>query len=95
MNFGAQEDYKEIYLFNIVKEFYQHQLKKKFVTKMVELIKTNQINKLDYIKDSVILEFLGLSADNTYLENDLESSILTHFQKFLMELGKGYAFVPR
>lgn len=62
---------------------------------MVELIKTNQINKLDYIKDSVILEFLGLSADNTYLENDLESSILTHFQKFLMELGKGYAFVPR
>ena len=43
----------------------------------------------------MILEFLGLSENNTYLESDVEKAIISHLQKFLMELGKGYAFVAR
>ena len=43
----------------------------------------------------MIVEFLGLSENNTYLESDVEKAIISHLQKFLMELGKGFAFVAR
>lgn len=52
-------------------------------------------NKLEFIKNPVIAEFLGFSLDNKYTENELEISIINNLQKFLMELGKGYAFVGR
>jgi hypothetical protein len=41
------------------------------------------------------LTFLGLSRDMSFSESELESAIITHLQKFLMEMGKGYAFVER
>lgn len=48
-----------------------------------------------FIKNPVVAEFLGLSSNIDFTESKLESSILTHIQKFLLELGKGYAFVAR
>lgn len=51
--------------------------------------------KLEFIKNPVIAEFLGYSLDNKDNENTLETSIINNLQKFLMELGKGYAFVGR
>lgn len=51
--------------------------------------------KLKFIKNPVVAEFLGLSGDATFTETDLETSIISNLQKFLMELGKGYAFVAR
>ena len=54
-----------------------------------------QANKLEFIKNPVIAEFLGLSSNLDLTESDLEKSILSNLQKFLMELGKGYAFVAR
>ena len=39
------------------------------------------------------MEFLGLTIDASFDETKLESSIITNLQKFLMEMGKGYAFV--
>lgn len=52
-------------------------------------------DKLEFIKNPVIAEFLGFNEDNSFTELDLEKSIITNLQKFLMELGKGYAFVAR
>ena len=43
----------------------------------------------------MIVEFLGFCKDTSFNEISLESSIITNLQKFLMELGKGYAFVAR
>ena len=51
--------------------------------------------KMEFIKNPVVAEFLGLSGDATFTETDLETSIISNLQKFLMELGKGYAFVAR
>ena len=48
-----------------------------------------------YIKSPMVTEFLGLPTDYSYSESDLESSLISHLQQFLMELGKGYAFVER
>ena len=52
-------------------------------------------SKLEFIKNPIIAEFLGMREDTSYLESDLEQCIIGNLQKFLMELGKGYAFVAR
>lgn len=41
------------------------------------------------------MEFLGLKREASYYERDLESSIITHLQDFLLELGNGFSFVAR
>lgn len=48
----------------------------------------------DYLRDPYILDFLNLQ-DKTYQESDLEDGIIQNLQKFLLELGKGFAFVER
>lgn len=48
-----------------------------------------------YIKSPVVTEFLGIAKDANYTESELENALITHLQQFLMELGKGYAFVER
>ena len=55
----------------------------------------NERKKLEFIKNPVIAEFLGMALNTNFTESDLENSILSNLQKFLMELGKGYAFVAR
>ncbi|HXG67730.1 MAG TPA: PDDEXK nuclease domain-containing protein [Blastocatellia bacterium] len=50
---------------------------------------------MDFIKDPFVLEFLGLRESRSFLERDLETAILDHMQEFLLELGKGFAFVGR
>lgn len=47
------------------------------------------------IKDPYIFEFLGMHADTRFTEIDLETALINHIQQFLMELGKGFAFVAR
>lgn len=42
-----------------------------------------------------MLEFLGLKEETSYSESDLETRIIDHLQEFLLELGRGYAFVGR
>ena len=50
---------------------------------------------MEFIKNPVIAEFLGMAEDTSFTETELEKSIIFNIQKFLMELGKGYAFVNR
>ena len=47
------------------------------------------------IKDPYILEFLGLDNKTKYLERDLEEALISHLQKFILELGRGFCFVER
>ncbi|MCM1131158.1 MAG: PDDEXK nuclease domain-containing protein [Roseburia sp.] len=54
-----------------------------------------QNDTLEYIKNPVIAEFLGLSNNPSFTESALESAIINNIQKFLLELGKGYAFIAR
>lgn len=62
---------------------------------MKELTAPYQADKLEFIKNPVIAEFLGMAEDASFTETELETSIISNLQKFLMELGKGYAFVAR
>ena len=49
----------------------------------------------EIIKDPMVLEFLGLERKAAYYEKDLEQALITHLQKFLLELGNGFTFVAR
>lgn len=49
----------------------------------------------DLIRDPYVLEFLGLRQDETWLESDLEQALIDHLQDFMLELGRGFAFVGR
>jgi predicted nuclease of restriction endonuclease-like (RecB) superfamily len=49
----------------------------------------------DVFKDPVIMEFLGLPESQKLVESDLEQALIDNLQKFLLELGKGFAFVSR
>lgn len=49
----------------------------------------------DVIKDPYILEFLELPEHPTYNEKDLENAIIDKLKTFLLELGKGFAFIDR
>lgn len=49
----------------------------------------------DIIRDPYVLEFLGFSDDTAFRESDLEQALITHLQKFLLELGRGFVFEAR
>jgi predicted nuclease of restriction endonuclease-like (RecB) superfamily len=52
-------------------------------------------NPRDFIRDPVVLEFLGLPNAGLILETELEQALINHLQSFLLELGKGFAFIAR
>lgn len=49
----------------------------------------------EFVRDPVLLEFLGMPDSGRVLEADLEQGLIDNLQAFLMELGKGFAFVAR
>lgn len=49
----------------------------------------------DFVRDPVMLEFLGLPDMGRLRESDLERALMDKLQQFLLELGKGFAFVGR
>ncbi len=49
----------------------------------------------DFVRDPVVLEFLGVPSAARLLESDLEQALMNKLQQFLLELGKGFAFVAR
>ena len=84
---------------NISSQYYyrllQSQKKQDVIDEMKAINAPYQHDKLEFIKNPVIAEYLGLSIDSSFTETELEKSIISNLQKFLMELGKGYAFVAR
>ena len=52
-------------------------------------------NKFELLKSPIIAEFLGFKADTSFSEGELETAIISHLQDFLMEMGRGFAFMGR
>ena len=83
---------------NISSQYCQRLLKsqhKDVVRKEMMDITSPLQDRLEFIKNPVVAEFLGISRNIDFTETKLETAILNNIQKFLMELGKGYAFVAR
>ena len=71
------------------------ELKHEVIDEMKAKTADYQRDKYAFIKNPVVAEFLGLSQNTAFSETKLETAIIDHLQKFILELGKGYAFVGR
>lgn len=83
---------------NVSSQYYHRLLKsqdKALVHDEMERLTKPLQDKLEYLKNPVIAEFLGFKNNTDYTESNLEQSIIDHLIPFLMELGKGFAFVDR
>jgi predicted nuclease of restriction endonuclease-like (RecB) superfamily len=82
---------------NISTLYYQRLLssqnKEVIENEMIE--KSTQLNQFDFIKNPTVLEFLNLPSNLSYTEQELEKALIDNIQKFILELGKGFAFVER
>lgn len=72
----------------------KHQDSQTLIDEADTKIAKHQENIHDYLRDPYILDFLNLNA-GSYQESDIEQAIINDIQKFLLELGKGFAFVER
>ena len=52
-------------------------------------------DRMEFIKNPTVAEFIGLSPNSDFTETELEGAIIGNLQKFLLELGKGFSFVAR
>lgn len=84
---------------NISSQYYYRLMqsvnKEKVTDEMHRLTKSMQQDKLEFMKNPVVTEFLGLQHKVDFTETELEGCIISHLQSFIMELGKGFAFVAR
>ncbi len=55
--------------------------------------KTEQASQ--FVKDPYVLEFMGIKDNDRVVEKNVENAIISHLQKFLLEMGKGFCFVDR
>ena len=82
---------------NISSQYYYRLLKSQVKEPVIEEMKEKNkehylMDKLEFIKNPLIAEFLGFSLEDTYTETELETSIINNLQKFLMELRERLCF---
>lgn len=81
---------------NINTQYYERLLSSQVEsTPNTTVIAAPMAKRLDFVKNPIVAEFLGLQPSAAFYESDLEKAIIGNLQQFLMELGKGYAFVAR
>jgi predicted nuclease of restriction endonuclease-like (RecB) superfamily len=73
----------------------QRNITSQYIERVLDTSEQRTPNAQQLIKDPYILEFLGLPIDTKLSENKIETALINHLQQFLMELGKGFAFVAR
>ena len=64
-------------------------------SKVVPLKPIDKMTPQNVIRDPLVLEFLGLDESEKFFEKDLETLLISHFQNFMMEMGRGFALVAR
>lgn len=73
----------------------QRNIKTQYIGRILEEDQPEIPAAKQLIKDPYIFEFLGITKDFPASENNIETALINHIQHFLMELGKGFAFVAR
>lgn len=78
---------------NISTQYFERHFKQ---PQLLETAKEDAVpNKLELLKNPIVAEFLGFKKDDSYSETELESAVIAHLQEFIMELGRGFAFMGR
>jgi len=84
---------------NISTQYYYRLLqspqKEKVIAEMNSKTSEYQKSQFELLKNPIVAEFLEFRTEDSFSENDLENAILSHIRDFLMEMGRGFAFVSR
>ncbi|MCQ2374822.1 MAG: PDDEXK nuclease domain-containing protein [Salinivirgaceae bacterium] len=78
---------------NISTQYYERHFKQPQIVENTQEVVAP--NKLELLKSPIVAEFLGFKKDDSYSESDIESAIISHLQEFIMEMGRGFAFMGR
>ena len=79
---------------NIATQYYERRLAAQRENR-TEPASQNDSDPMEYIKNPMVAEFMGFHRDNNYSESQLEQALIDNLEKFILELGRGFAFVER
>ncbi|MBQ9678884.1 MAG: DUF1016 family protein [Prevotella sp.] len=80
---------------NISSQYFERRLAAQLPANAEDLHPTTDKNPLEYIKNPVVAEFMGFRRNSAYSESELEQALIDNLEKFILELGRGFAFVER
>ena len=80
---------------NISTQYYERHYKQPALSSHNPDLSPSKTDAMELFKSPVIAEFLGFRQDESYSESDLEAAIIAHLQEFMLELGRGFAFMAR
>lgn len=80
---------------NISTQYFERRLATQLTANIEDLPQITDKGPLDYIKNPMVAEFMGFHRDSSYSESDLEQALINNLEKFILELGRGFAFVER
>ena len=80
---------------NISTQYFERRLAAQLPAKVEDLPKTTEKDPLEYIKNPMVAEFMGFRRDTIYSETELEQALIDNLENFILELGRGFAFVER
>lgn len=80
---------------NISTQYYERRLAAQRENSALPIDMENSTDPLEYIKNPMMAEFMGFHRDADYNESDFEKALIDNLEKFIMELGRGFAFVER
>ncbi len=80
---------------NISSQYFERRLAAQLPANAEDLQTTSAKSPLEYIKNPVVAEFMGFRRNAAYSESELEQALIDNLEKFILELGRGFAFVER
>ena len=80
---------------NISSQYYERRLAAQLPANAEDLKMSSSSSPLEYIKNPMVAEFMGFRRDTSYSESDLEQALIDNLENFILELGRGFAFVER
>ena len=80
---------------NIATQYYERRLAAQLPAFAIDLPQETDKDPLEYIKNPVVAEFMGFHRDSSYSETELEQALIDNLETFILELGRGFAFVER
>ena len=80
---------------NISTQYYERRLAAQSPANVEDLPKDKNKDPMEYIKNPFVTEFMGFKRDTKYSESELEQALTDNLEKFILELGRGFAFVER
>ena len=80
---------------NISTQYFERRLAAQLPPSANDLPQAKSNDPFEYLKNPLVAEFMGFKRDTAYSESELEQALIDNLERFILELGRGFAFVER